>query len=132
MTLLPSRMLADLKEQHAAIRVLMQRCEQVSGPALSDAVDDLRLALDAHNRFEERLLLPVLRELDAFGDVRIEEMLHDHVNEHLALNQDLTTESPEAVVEALEKLSAHLAAEERYFVTSRVLRDDLVSLEGAG
>ena len=133
MTAPPSGMLAALQEQHATIRSLMDRCEQAkAGPELWEAVDDLRVALDSHNRYEERLLLPVLKELDAFGEVRIQQMVHDHINEHLALNQQLQADTPAAVHAALAMLRAHLASEERYFVTSRVLRDDVVSLESAG
>jgi hypothetical protein len=33
---------------------------------------------------------------------------------------------------ALDQLRVHLQAEERYFLSSKVLRDDLVTVEGAG
>lgn len=133
MTPSPSGMLAALQEQHATIRSLMDWCDQAKpGPEMWEAVDDLRVALDAHNRYEERLLLPVLKELDAFGEVRIEQMVHDHLNEHMALNEQLKTDAPSAVQAAIALLRAHLTSEERYFVTSRVLRDDVVTLESAG
>jgi len=32
----------------------------------------------------------------------------------------------------IETLRAHLDAEERYLLSSKVLRDDLVTIEGAG
>ena len=32
----------------------------------------------------------------------------------------------------IESLRAHLESEERYFLTSKVLRDDVVTLEGGG
>ncbi len=133
----PSRVLAELKHQHEALRQMMDQCEQLAddldrGGAqatdLTRAVAKLRLAFDAHNKFEEELLRPVLRELDAFGAVRVEQMIADHVDEHRAMRRHL--EGPTAELRAtLYELRAHLAAEERYFLSSRVLRDDLVTVE---
>ena len=137
----PSKLLTELMKQHEAIRAIMDRCE-----ALADELDDgrgdpsqltrevakLRLAFDAHNRFEEQLLRPVLRELDAFGDVRIDRMIADHVGEHHAVREQLG-DGPTAVLRnAIDNLRVHLQAEERYFLSSKVLRDDLVSVEGGG
>jgi hypothetical protein len=136
----PSKLLAELKHQHDALRAIMDRCEQLADeldrgrtqPAqLTREVAKLRVAFDAHNRFEEQLLRPVLRELDAFAEVRIDQMIADHVGEHAALRNRL--DGPTAELRAsLYELRAHLAGEERYFLTSRVLRDDLITLEGAG
>ena len=136
----PSKLLQELTHQHEALRAMMDRCEQLAdeldaGHAspgdLTREVTKLRVAFDAHNKFEEHLLRPVLRELDAFADVRIEQMIADHIGEHRAIRRQL--DGPTAELRAsLYELRAHLAAEERYFLSSRVLRDDLVSLEGSG
>ena len=135
----PSKLLTELMKQHDAIRAIMDHCEQ-----LADELDDgrgdpsqltrevakLRLAFDAHNKFEEQLLRPVLREIDAFGDVRIDRMIADHVGEHHAVREQLG-EGPTAMLRsAIDTLRVHLQAEERYFLSSKVLRDDLVSVEG--
>ena len=138
----PSKLLTELMKQHDALRAIMDRCEQ-----LADALDEgrgdleaaaqltrevakLRLAFDAHNKFEEQLLRPVLREIDAFGDVRIDRMIADHVGEHHAVREQLG-EGPTAMLRsAIDTLRVHLQAEERYFLSSKVLRDDLVSVEG--
>ncbi len=136
----PSGLLAELKHQHEALRGLMDRCEQLAddldrGHAqaadLTREVAKLRVAFDAHNKFEEQLLRPVLREIDAFGEVRLEHMVSDHIDEHRAMRRQL--EGPTGELRAtLYELRAHLAAEERYFLSSRVLRDDLVTVEGGG
>jgi len=135
----PSKLLTELTKQHDAIRAIMDHCEQ-----LADELDDgrgdpsqltrevakLRLAFDAHNKFEEQLLRPVLREIDAFGDVRIDRMIADHIGEHHAVREQLG-EGPTAMLRsAIDTLRVHLQAEERYFLSSKVLRDDLVSVEG--
>ena len=136
----PQQLLDELKHQHDHLRAMMDRCENIAddldlGRAqasdLTREVGKLRIAFDAHNKFEEELLRPMLRELDAFADVRIEQMVADHVGEHRAIRSHL--DGPTAELRAcLYELRAHLVAEERYFVTPRVLRDDVVTIEGSG
>jgi iron-sulfur cluster repair protein YtfE (RIC family) len=138
-TNVPSKLLAELKQQHDHLRQMMDRCEQLAdeldaGKAdaadLTREVSKLRIAFDAHNRFEEQLLRPMLRELDAFADVRIDQMVTDHIDEHRAMRRHLDGPTMELRA-SLYELRAHLAAEERYFLSSNVLRDDVVSLEGS-
>jgi hypothetical protein len=141
MKLSPGRALAELKAQHDALRGMMDRCVELadeldagrSGPMqLTREVARLRLAFDAHNTFEEQLLRPVLNEVDAFSGPRIDKMVEDHVGEHRAMRISLGSNETRALRDVIETLRAHLEAEERYLLTARVLRDDLVSLEDAG
>ena len=134
----PSRLLAELVQQHTALRGIIDKCELVAdeldagraqASELTREVAKLRVAFDAHNAFEEQLLRPVLREADAFGQVRVEQMLQDHVDEHRAMRRHLDGPTSE-LRGVLYELRAHLVAEERYFLSSRVLRDDVVSVEG--
>lgn len=134
----PSKLLAELLSQHEALRKMMDRCEELADEldvgkgdpiALTREVAKLRLAFDAHNRFEEQLLRPVLREMDAFGDVRIERMFIDHVTEHREMRAQLGTDATNALRATIDSLRVHLQAEERYFLSSKILRDDLVSVE---
>lgn len=136
----PSQVLDELVRQHGTLRAMMDECEALAEridagrgdiSALVRGVAALRTAFEAHNEFEEQVLRPVLRSLDAFGEVRIEHMFADHVDEHRALRHRL--DGPTGELRAtLYELRAHLAGEERYFLSARILRDDLVSLEGAG
>ena len=134
----PSKLLTELTKQHDAIRQIMDRCEQLADELdegrgdpsqLTREVAKLRLAFDAHNRFEEQLLRPVLREMDAFGDVRIDRMIADHVGEHHAVREQLGDGPTAMLRSAIDTLRVHLQAEERYFLSSKVLRDDLVTVE---
>jgi len=137
----PSRALAELNAQHDALRGMMDRCEELAdeldagrmGPMqLTREVARLRLAFDAHNTFEEQLLRPVLMGADAFAEVRIDRMIEDHIGEHRTMRAQLGSTETSALREVIETLRAHLAAEERYLLSSKVLRDDLVTVEGAG
>lgn len=142
MKLTPSRTLAELIAQHDALRGMMSRCEELADrldahpdedpTALTRELARLRVAFDAHNKFEEQLLRPVLLEHDSFGTVRVERMVEDHVNEHREMREQLASPTTAALRDLLETLRAHLEAEERYLLSSRVLRDDLVTVESSG
>jgi hypothetical protein len=132
-----SRALAELADQHARLRDLMERCDELADaldagrldPAvLVDEVARLRGAFEAHNQFEEQLLQPVLLDADWLGAVRVARMVEDHAREHRAMGRQLGGASaPTAELRAtLAVLRAHLDSEEHYFLTRRVLRDDLV------
>jgi hypothetical protein len=136
--LTPSRALAELKAQHDALRGMMDRCEQLAdeldasrmGPTqLMREVARLRLAFESHNKFEEQLLRPALLEGDAFAGVRIDRMVDDHVNEHRAMRVKLESSETSVLRDVIETLRAHLDAEERYLLTSRVLRDDIINTD---
>jgi hypothetical protein len=138
MKLTPRRALDELSAQHEAIRRLMDRCETLANELdageldlvhLTREVVRLRLALDAHNRFEEQLLRPVLRDEDAFADARMERMVEDHVGEHRAMRALLEETETRILRETLALLRDHLENEERYLLNARVLRDDLVNLD---
>ena len=130
----PSRALDDLCAQHAELRRMMTRCED-----LADDVDAgngspaqrvregaaLRIAFDAHNQFEERLLRPLLIDMDWMGAVRVSRMIEDHVEEHRTMRAGLVATPTSELRGVLANLRDHLASEERYFLSRRVLRDDL-------
>lgn len=134
----PGRALVELKAQHDALRGMMDRCEELAdeldagrmGPTqLMREVARLRLAFESHNKFEEQLLRPALLEGDAFAGVRIDRMVEDHVNEHRMMRQKLASTETAALRDVIETLRAHLDAEERYLLTSRVLRDDIINID---
>lgn len=126
-----SHALELLLAQHAALRTLIDACTALeSAPDLERAVARLRLAFEDHNRYEETVLRPILSDVDAFDEVRIERMLADHVAEHRALADRMATVSRGALQALLGTLRDHLATEERYFLSPRVVRDDLVVVEG--
>lgn len=127
--------LRELLEQHASLRVMMDQCEELADDidcgrgdleALVREVARLRTAFEAHTRSEEQILGSVLRDLSTFGGVRIDHLCADHFEEHRALARHLS--GPTAELRAtLDELRVHLAVEERYFQSARMLRGDLAS-----
>jgi hypothetical protein len=135
----PSRALAELADQHAILRDMTARCEELADeldagrldPAvLLHEVARLRIAFDAHNQFEEQLLQPMLLDAEWLGAVRVSRMVEDHAREHRSMRSQLGLASlptPTSELRAtLAGLRAHLDSEEHYFLSRRVLRDDLV------
>lgn len=130
----PSQLREALAQQHAELRERISRCDQLAEdfdagllePAqLLEEVAALRHAFDAHNQFEESALRPVLLDADWLGAVRVARMVEDHVEEHRVLRRDLDTRTASELRAVLASLRDHLEAEERYFLTRKVLRDDL-------
>lgn len=124
---------AELIAQHDALRGLMARCDDLADEvdtgggdpaALAAMITRLREAFEAHNKFEEGILRPVLLNEDAHGAVRVERMVEDHVNEHREVRHRLGAPSTDQLRDVIETLRAHLEAEERYLLTSKALRDD--------
>jgi hypothetical protein len=128
--------LAELVDQHDKLREIMDHCED-----LADTIDaspgtdpeplvreiaKLRVAFDTHNKFEEGLLRPVLLAHDSHGAIRVERMVEDHIHEHQAARARLASPTTEALRDVIETLRAHLDAEERYLLTSKVLRTQMM------
>ena len=137
----PSHILAELIAQHDGLRTMMDRCDELADdldvrdgdPAnLIREIAKLRIAFDAHNKFEEALLRPVLLAEDPFGPIRVDRMVEDHLHEHAAMRARLASPATIGLRDVIETLRAHLDAEERYLLTAKVLRDDTVTIEGAG
>jgi hypothetical protein len=131
----PSHALAELAAQHARLRDMIARCEdlavgvddgRVEPAQLLGEIVALRIAFDAHNHFEEQLLEPVLLDADWLGAVRVSRMVEDHIEEHRSMRRELHSPTTAVLRDVLASLLAHLASEERYFLSRKVLRDDLV------
>ena len=124
-----------LLEQHAGLRARAQRClvlaqRLVRGDDVSidlaAEVGRLRQQFKEHNEAEESLLEPVLEKSDAWGPRRVDRMFEEHQAEHRAFLVQLdgtTAEIAGRLPEFVEELEAHMAAEERTFLSPRVLDD---------
>ncbi len=129
----PARAIQELEAQHAALRGMMDRCLELAdaldagrcGPTqLLREVERLRLAFDAHNRFEESLLGPLLKE-QLTGE-RADQAEHAHVTEHRALRMKLAgdvggTAASRDLRLVIEDLRRHLDREEELLHATRGL-----------
>jgi iron-sulfur cluster repair protein YtfE (RIC family) len=137
MTLTRFGALAELVAQHDALRSIMAQCEQLADDldasigdpiTLVHQIERLREAFAAHNVYEEQILRPVLLAEDKFGAVRVDRMIEDHKNEHAEMRVRLGTAVTADLRDVIDTLRAHLDAEERYLLSSKVLRDDVAPI----
>jgi iron-sulfur cluster repair protein YtfE (RIC family) len=125
--------LAELISQHDALRRRMDTCERladeldvggVEPETLMSELALLRHAFETHNAYEESILRPVLLAEDTHGATRIERMMEDHIHEHREIGRRLGTPATAELRDVIDTLRAHLDAEERYLLSSKVLRDN--------
>jgi iron-sulfur cluster repair protein YtfE (RIC family) len=131
----PNEARATLLDQHDRLRRRLSEttvlaARWLAGDKVSDqlhqALVELRKAFVEHNRTEEALLQPLLSQGDAWGPARIQRMGDEHAAEHaafLALMGGTDAEVAERIPDIAEDLEAHMAAEERTFLSPAVLRD---------
>ena len=144
----PSEICAELLEQHAELRRMVDRARPCSDPACHDALTvqdrlrEMRLlayAVQRHNQREELLLRDLLLTVDAWAQARAEVMTDEHVREHEAFYRGLLATPGVAfefakgdVDRVLDALLSHMAHEEQAFLNDRVLRDDFVAVAQFG
>lgn len=96
---------------------------------LDAALDGLRRDFAEHNVTETAVLRPLLASSSAYGHLLIDRMLEEHVAEHAAfwvLLSGSGADLAERIYELAEELDAHMAAEERTFLSPMTLRDDVI------
>lgn len=146
----PSEARQKLLQQHVRLRELVSEAgglaarllvvarelgDVVAGSVLLEfrqAIHGLQEAVAEHNACEEAVLEPVLRGADAWGPLRVERMFEEHKAEHAAFLNALSGDELDVAArfaELAEDLDAHMAAEERTFLSPAVLRDDIVNLD---
>ena len=130
-----------LLEQHARIRRQLELCTTLAHRHRSggggDAVDveldralaELREEFSDHNQAETAIIGELLRGPAAWGSLLVDRMLEEHVAEHAAF-WELLSGTPGEIATRIddlaEELDAHMAAEERTFLSPVTLRDDVI------
>lgn len=131
----PNTVLAELLQQHDQLRDIIYRCEKLADDLDAGKIEPvivlaevahLRATFDVHNKFEEQLLRPILRDANAFAELRIDRMVEDHVGEHRAMSEGLGNPVTAELRHTLAQLQLHLATEERYFLSAHSLKKEAV------
>ncbi len=137
----PSQARAILLSQHDRLRRLLTQIQVIADRVLEgegvvaelhEQLEELRAAFAEHNASEETLLEPILRLDFAWGPPRIQRMLEEHAAEHAMFRETLAgpdLEVAERMGDVIEEIDAHMAAEERTFLSPSVLRDDILNVE---
>ncbi len=125
---------AKLMSQHQGIRTRLDRCTRLAHDVLAGvpianeldvALSQLRNEFVAHNVTETALVRQLLRGLVDRGPLLIDRMLEEHLAEHAEFWEKLSGTASEVasrIDDLVEELEAHMAAEERTFLSPLVLR----------
>jgi len=139
----PSEARSKLLQQHDRLRELVGHAGDLAARLLrgefvlvkfSRALLELRNALRQHNQAEEALLEPLLRSGDAAASLRVNRMTEEHATEHAVMRAVLVGTGKDVAVrmaDFAEDLLAHMAAEERTFLSPAVLRDDIINIDAS-
>jgi iron-sulfur cluster repair protein YtfE (RIC family) len=126
-----------LLAQHERIRAQLEVCKRLArqhraGEEVSAELDlalgKLRDDFAEHNQAETAIIAQLLQGPAAWGSLLLDRMVEEHVAEHSAfwnLLSGTQAEIGEQIDELAEDLDAHMAAEERTFL-SPVLRDEVI------
>ncbi len=133
--------------QHVRIRTLLEKARELAEarlegePSISDAVasaiGDIHLAMEVHLKFEEAVLLPLLRDDLPIGPQRAERLVEEHLQQRsmlAALHKEAATH-PELPLLASKLaaltswLLADMVEEERSLLNPDAVRDDIVVVD---
>jgi iron-sulfur cluster repair protein YtfE (RIC family) len=139
--------LKGILAQHVQIRELLLRSQKMAAAALkgeplapdavASAIGDIRTTMEVHLAFEEKALLPLLRDDLPLGPERADRLLDEHrrqrqmlvtLHEEAAANPKLP--SLAAKLDTLARwLLEDMQEEERCLLIPDVIRDDIVVVD---
>lgn len=144
----PSEVRKRVLEDHEGLRADLDRLERLKEQIRCESEGQVRsLRSDAsslleklrvHMHWEEKYLLPVLRDTDAWGEERARRLVEDHREQRALLDFILerlhdSVRPSELVLSdvagLIDFLREDMEEEERDMLDERVLRDDVVSIE---
>ena len=99
-------------------------------------VEGLYRALRDHIDFEDHLLAPALREIDAWGPVRADELLEHHARQRLEIavlaersGAESATGLARLIASLVSDLRADMTHEDCDMLSADLLRDDVVLID---
>jgi iron-sulfur cluster repair protein YtfE (RIC family) len=128
-----------LVAQHDQIRAHLSSCSALAHRLLGGeplhaeldaALARLRADFMEHNTTESELIRPLLRDSPGWGALLIDRMLEEHIAEHAAFWQSLEGSAHDVagrIDDLVDELDAHMAAEERTFLSPMVLDPDAIA-----
>ncbi len=128
----------ELLAQHERLRAHLGTCTRLA--RLFQAGDSVGLELDRalavlrddfaeHNTTENAVVANLLHGTSDWGSLLVERMLEEHIAEHAAFWELLSGSRAEVaarIEDLADELDAHMAAEERTFLSPVTLRDDVI------
>lgn len=128
-----------LLDQHERLRDQLRTCTDLArllrsgedvAQQLDTALEQLRADFSEHNDTETTTIRQLLQPPAVWGAMLIDRMVEEHVGEHAVFWGLLSGTRGEVVGridDLAEELDAHMAAEERTFLSPGALRDDVIA-----
>ena len=139
--------LKGILAQHGQIRDLLERSQAVAAAALAGepiptemiatSIGDIRMTLEVHLAFEEKVLLPLLHDDLPLGPARAAALLDEHRQQrHLLATMHAEAAAGPSLPQLAEKLDLltrwlldDMCEEERCLLIPDVIRDDVVVVD---
>lgn len=147
-SLRPSQVRARIFREHLALQDQLDRIEAHTLRAQAGELEHTRLLelarslyrdLREHIDFEDALLGPALRDADAWGAVRADELERHHSEQRHSLRVlaeqsecEATEQLAQTLTSVITALRVDMAHENRDLLSSDLLRDDLIALDASG
>jgi hypothetical protein len=138
----PSEVRDWVGRQHVQLRILFGEVEHACAEAIERArdarpiVERLTRAVADHLAFEDRTLVPTLRQIDGWGAVRADHVAADHALQRQQLaalcrlaREGSAIDAARAVLSLLQELRVDMDGEERDLLSPDLLRDDLIVID---
>ena len=139
--------LKGILAQHGQIRDLLDRSkalaaaalagERIASETIASSIGDIRMILEVHLAFEEKLLLPLLEDDLPLGPARADALLDEHRQQrHLLASMHAEAAAGPSLLQLAEKLDLltrwlldDMCEEERCLLNTDVIRDDIVVVD---
>jgi hypothetical protein len=135
----PSEVREQVGNQHLQLRILFVEVRAALESDPRAAIERLVREVWQHLDFEDRLLVPALREVDAWGRLRAEQIAAEHASQRAALgvlrqlarhgDRRLAVDGARGLI---DELTADMDAEERDLLDPDLLRDDVIAIDQCG
>lgn len=141
MELAPSTVRKILIEEHAQLKGKLAELENMLAhrqfEGLQQKLREFNHFFLKHIAHEEKILRPALKDIDAWGPVRIEQMNKEHGEQHLRirdLDRRVAIEKPEIYIPLIKAFIADIyedmETEEKELLSPDLLRDDSITISG--
>jgi iron-sulfur cluster repair protein YtfE (RIC family) len=139
----PSKVRALILRQHAEISASLAQLAGTVAPLAQDAASSaeasrlcrrLYAQLSEHLDLEDEVLVPALRETDAWGGLRADALIRHHQGQRQELILLVSTDGiepshlAERLMQLIEGLRQDMAQEERDILSADLLRDDVLAI----
>lgn len=141
----PSHVRKRILQDHVMIRQRLNELEQATSAMLSDHTSvtqvgeltrGLLVDLARHTELEDLILAPALKDIDAWGAVRADQLLAHHQTQRADMSEllrlfDMHLDAHDVarvVVSLIQELRIDMEHEERDLLSPDLLRDDVIAV----